>query len=474
MRLWIIQVPMPGIPPIIAAGMAIPDTLDAEQLLEYLQILLHGFLERGLKIVAYAADGSSVERSIQRLLEETATGHKEIVIQHPSPEHGDIVMSIPLFGSQQQPIVMIQDSQHGAKTYRNNAFSGARLLVLGNFTAYYEHFRRLGVENGPLFLRDVEKIDRQDDGAATRFFSGDAIAWLVEHYPDLLGPIVYLFVFGELIDAYQNRHIEHIERMRMGLRAYFFMEIWEKFLDKAGYSKAKHFLSKEACGITHTLIQGLIKLIIIYRDHLPDIYPLLLWLLSTEVNEHVYGLCRKIAPDFTLHDFIFMVPKLLIQLREFALFGHFSDGKERASGYAHLYGDTRKINLKALSTFPSNEQINDAARDAYQQAENLWSLLEVVPASLSDNIFRLPSIQSWFVDDNVSGGIGASEEEVDSDYEDGVDDDGAPFDESDGAKIQKALDELEGISLGSFAEEERVNNLAFAAVSLTINTSIAM
>lgn len=61
MHLWIVQVPMPGIPPIIAAAMAIPNTLDAEQLLDYLQILLHGFLEHGLKIVTYAADGSSVE-----------------------------------------------------------------------------------------------------------------------------------------------------------------------------------------------------------------------------------------------------------------------------------------------------------------------------------------------------------------------------------------------------------------------------
>lgn len=45
----------------------------------------------------------------------------------------------------------------------------------------------------------------------------------------------------------------------------------------------------------------------------------------------------------------------------------------------------------------------------------------------------------------------------------GVDDSDLPVsDESDAPKIQKASDELEGILLG---EEERVNNLAFAAVS---------
>ncbi|KAF8239076.1 hypothetical protein L208DRAFT_1374952 [Tricholoma matsutake] len=137
------------------------------------------------------------------------------------------------------------------------------------------------------------------------------------------------------------------------------------------------------------------------------------------------------------------------------------DFKEQSIGYGmgssvEGFNYSHEINLKALSTFPLDEQINNAARDAYEQAENLWSLLKVLPASLTDNVFRLPSIWSWFVDVNVDACSG--EEEVNSDYEDGVDDDcGVPPEESDGAKIQKALDELEGVALGSFAEEERLD-----------------
>jgi hypothetical protein len=45
----------------------------------------------------------------------------------------------------------------------------------------------------------------------------------------------------------------------------------------------------------------------------------------------MFGICRQILQDFTMLDFYHMIRKLFIQLREFALFGHFSDGKERAT-----------------------------------------------------------------------------------------------------------------------------------------------
>jgi len=54
-----------------------------------------------------------------------------------------------------------------------------------------------------------------------------------------------------------------------------------------------------------------------------------------------------------------------------ALFGQFSDGKEQASSYAHKYHDVQGINVNALSMFPSDKEIQDAASIAYQEAENL-------------------------------------------------------------------------------------------------------
>jgi hypothetical protein len=125
----------PGISTIIAAALAISNSQTANDLLQHLErILLDGFVKRRVKIHNYAADGTGTERSVQKLITALAPAFQEVKIKHPCEGRPDVVLKIPLFGPHRHPIVMIQDSKHGAKTYRNNAFSGARLMILGNFT----------------------------------------------------------------------------------------------------------------------------------------------------------------------------------------------------------------------------------------------------------------------------------------------------------------------------------------------------
>lgn len=471
---------MPEIPTIIAAVKAISNSLTAETLVSYSLSLLEGFLSRGLRIVAYAADGSTVERSIQALLVLKAKKKRITTFQHPR-NGSAITLEIPLFGeNSDQPVVMIQDSQHGCKTARNATFSGAGMLILGNYPVIFEDLRRLAMEGGPLFNRDVEKLDRQDDNAAIRLFSGDALQWLVEKYPELLGPITYLFIFGELIDAYQNRHLKHAERVKMVFRAQFFIETWEQFLDSSRYLKGKYFLSKEACGIMKTLIQGFVNLVLVYRD-LPSVYPLLPWLLSTEVCEHVFGLCRQILADFTILDFYYMVPKLFVRLREAVLFRTHSEGKERANGYNHLYHDTRDIDLNSLSTYPSDLEIKTAIQSAYEESENLWHLLgfsyDLSESDPDPEVTRLPTISSWLSspESDLCNPMPSSEDSIDSDYENDVDED-APQNEivSESRDITFVIDSLEKVNLPSFDEEDKVNNLVYASVSLSVNDSMGM
>jgi hypothetical protein len=127
---------------------------------------------------------------------------------------------------------MIQDSKHPLKTFRNNLFSGARLLVLGSYTAIYSRIREMAFADGsPLFHRDVEKMDRQDDNAAMQLFSADTLKYLADHHPEYLREIIYLFIFGELIDAYQNRSMCHADRVKLVLRARYFLDSWNSLLD---------------------------------------------------------------------------------------------------------------------------------------------------------------------------------------------------------------------------------------------------
>ncbi|KAE9384943.1 hypothetical protein BT96DRAFT_950198 [Gymnopus androsaceus JB14] len=291
--LWMLQIPLPKMPPIIAAAIPINDMLKVPQLLEFHKTIVFGLLDQNIKIISYACDGTKAECTIQRAFVELAESHIEVDI--PSPHEGiaSLHIWIPVFRS--HPMAMIQDSKHALKTFRNNLFSGACLLVMGNHVAFYQQIRDIAFEKGsPLYHRDVDKLDHQDDNAASQLFSTATLQFLSEHHPEQLGVAIYLFVFGELCDAYQNQNINHSERINILLRLRYFINMLEQYIDKMScYKVHQNALSREAVDIISFLVNGLISLIIIHRNYFPHI-PLLPWMHSSEACEHTFGLGREI------------------------------------------------------------------------------------------------------------------------------------------------------------------------------------
>jgi hypothetical protein len=322
-------------------------------------------------------------------------------------------------------------------------------------------------EHSPLYHRDVEKLDRQDDNAATRLFCGDTLQWLKDNHPEHHSLIIYLFVFGELIDAYQSRTLSITERVQMVLRAQFFLEMWQKFLVVAKYPQAKHYISQQCADIADILIKGFLKLVIIYRDHVPGSPPLFPWLLTTEVVEHVFGLCRQIVKDFTEKNFKDMLPKLFIKIREAMFSSRTSDGKARASVYNHTYTDRRGINLTALSVYPTDEAINEAAIRAYGEAESLFALLGVSPAELESPSTTLPGIRSWFQD--LDNSLSDSEAGLENDTDILCDED-----DDDAADYQSLLDSLENTELRDSRENEKLMGYRYARVALSVDDQMEM
>lgn len=399
-RLWCVQVPLPNVAPAIVAARAIPDKVPAEELVRYQLEILCGLIDQKINVVSSASDGSATERSMQRKLTLNAGGTWEYRIRHPKPTDPgkpDIITSIPIFKG--QPVVMVQDAKHAAKTARNNAYTGAKLLTLGNYIAMYSQIRRAAfAHDGPLYRKDVEKVDRQDDNAACRLLSAATLRWFVANPKgeDVRGLIVYLFLMGELVDAYQSRTLPHVERVKMVLRLHFFLERWEAFLGRAGYGKSTHFVSHQFRDILRYLIFGLIQLVIVYRDTYKSRFPLLLWLHSTEICEHVFGLLRTLVKDFTMLDFYQMVKKLFIRLRMFTQSTLPAVDKSTDAGYTQTYADCRGIDLTALSAFPTDEQINEAARQAYDEADSLLSILGVSPDLFTEpTADATPSTTPW-------------------------------------------------------------------------------
>ena len=378
----------------------------------------------------------------------------------------DKIINIPVING--QPLCLLQDSKHALKTLRNNLFSGARLLTAGNYTMLYATIRDLAFSNGsPLYCRDVEKLDRQDDNAATRLFSADTLLYLTNHYPDRVGEIVYLFVFGELIDAYQNRSLSHRERVKMLLRAEYFLEYWKRFIKHAKYKMGLHFLSREATDILQQIVEGLLALIYLYRDHLSnthDINPLLPWLHSTEQCEHIFGDARRIVTDFCFLDFVYMLPKLRVTIHEAMLHAR-SNPRATASGYSHTHFDTRELDIPILATFPDDNDIEAASKEAADKANTLLALPSITPMRLQHNpTTALPSIDSFLVGKGDDHGSEGNDQES-----------GAKDSESEGNDMVSEAQELQDlVRKAEGSDKPRLSQLVEAVALVTADDFMRM
>ncbi|KAF9487860.1 hypothetical protein BDN71DRAFT_1436548 [Pleurotus eryngii] len=289
---WCVVIPLLKVTPIIFACMGIPNNLSAGTLYVYLKQVLNGLIKNNILVVSYTCDGTKVEQSVQcKLVADYGQGATLIKI------------TIPIFN--RQPIVMIQYSKHALKTFHNNLFAGAHLLTLGNHIAAYQFVQEIAFMPGsPLYHQDVEKLDQQDDNAAACLFSAATLEFIIATHPQYVGLIVYLFIFVEL----------HI---KMALWAYHFINMWKTYLMVTKHKHMQHLISHEALDIANIIIKGLISLVLVYQDHInSSVIPLLSWLHSTEACEHTFSVARAVVKDFTLLDFVYMVPKLGVKLWE--------------------------------------------------------------------------------------------------------------------------------------------------------------
>lgn len=470
LRLWCLQIPLPNIPPLVLCVLPITSKTDSAMLAGMEKALLDVLLdnERPLTIVSLGSDGTASEREARRLLFEYADVRPEH-FSIPSPDSSSDPFKITMLCIHQKTIAIIQDPKHCRKTIRNNLFSGARLLVLGNYIAVYSQVRLLAIsEDSPLYYRDVEKLDRQDDRAASRLFSASFLEYTLKD-KDHLALSVLLFVYGDLVDAYENRTLPHLERIKMAYRAHAFKSLWKAFLKQSKYPEKTYFISPAADDITTILVDGLFALIYIYRDKLDGKYPLLPWIHGSEANEHVFGLLRTMVSDFTMLDVLQLIPKIRVRLHA-ACRNKIADSdfKRTASGYSHTYYDTDAPSLAPLLDFPSDSDIHSACAAAHEEACALWKMLggyraDAVPQNANSSPLTRPSAPIN-TDQGKSDAIGNDQDKGEDD--DGMDD--TTFRKTDRTELQQALQSMDNAHSLTTEQENTLDECTYAAASLAV------
>ena len=195
------QIPLPGCPPLVISLLPTNGTESAMDI-HAQQLKLQAMASQlKLPLVSFAADGAAAELLAQYLMDNQQS--QEPALTYSYPLYG-IHLKAPVF-TNTGPLILITDPAHAKKTARNQPQYGTHTASLGAGHLVNRSFiDLLHLFESGLVLRDVENVDKQDDGAARRIFHTNALkAMLNSEDPDKLsiqpgfeGVFAYLFILG--------------------------------------------------------------------------------------------------------------------------------------------------------------------------------------------------------------------------------------------------------------------------------------
>jgi hypothetical protein len=175
-------------------------TDDANQIHELHMKLRKIGAELNMSIVACSGDGAAAELSAQGLMDNEASELEPL--QYNYPVYG-ISVKAPVF-KQTGPLVSLQDPPHGRKTGRNQPQHGTKTASLADGYVVNRSLVDLFETGESCLVRDdVVNVDKQDDGAARRFYHSNTFeaTTYVENGVRMVrvkfkGLFVYIFILG--------------------------------------------------------------------------------------------------------------------------------------------------------------------------------------------------------------------------------------------------------------------------------------
>ena len=156
----------------------------------------------GLPVISMAVDGAASELHVQLMMDSHQTQQPPLCYEYPC--YG-ISIRAPVFTAM-GPLIAITDPSHARKTSHNQPQHGTHTVSLGmGFVVNRSLVDLCNTTIGSgLVKHDVENVDKQDDGAARRLYTHQALYAITDEIgggrgirPGFEGLFVWLFVFGE-------------------------------------------------------------------------------------------------------------------------------------------------------------------------------------------------------------------------------------------------------------------------------------
>ncbi|KAI1786080.1 hypothetical protein LXA43DRAFT_975946 [Ganoderma leucocontextum] len=343
-RAILAKIPLPQIPPLVVALLPTKGNDTAEGIHEQHMRLLAMARQLNMSVIAMSADGAASEIGAQSMMDHEQSDVPPLVYEYPL--YG-ISLRAPVFETT-GPLISLQDPLHTRKTCRNQPQHGTHTASLGRGYLVNRTLVQLYETHASgLLLRDVENVDKQDDGAARRLFHLQALSAMTHEKDgevlvreEFRGLFVYDWVFAKMFEAYDNPKMAVTTRLLSAFRTRFFLQIWSHHIAQMSqqfpdlYKRSHSFISAASFNIFNRLCDALILLILAYSRFYPD-QPFCPWLFGTEFVEHFFGLARTYLPDFTYAELLKLVKHVMLR-QKLLLSGKYTAQKERNSGTGYI------------------------------------------------------------------------------------------------------------------------------------------
>ncbi|KAH7911457.1 hypothetical protein BJ138DRAFT_1126007 [Hygrophoropsis aurantiaca] len=395
-RAILVKIPLPQFPPQVVALLPTTGTDDAPEIHSDLMNLLTMASRLNLPVISCAADGAASELSAQAMMDSEAS--HSVPLTYDYSMYG-IHLRAPVFEGT-GPLVSLTDPPHARKTCRNQPQHGTHTASLGiGYLVNRSLVDLFRTGKSGMVQRDVEDVDKQDDGAARRVFHYTALlATTVSDAEDtdkenrtirngFEGLFVYLFIFGTLFDAWLSRRASIQDRITSALRARFFLHFWRQHIVMLSnaypdlYSTSRSFISGPSFHIFNRLCDTLVLLSLAYARYYPD-QPFCPWLLGTEFVEHFFGLARMLLPDFTFAELFKIVQHVMVR-QKLLLSGPFKENREKDSAVGYI------LDVDTTPLTPDEYQLSKATLSTLE-LNRLVELSYLEASLICKDILRIP------------------------------------------------------------------------------------
>lgn len=277
--------------------------------------------------------------------------------------------------------VPMQDSTHKGTKGRNRFLRTWKPLIIGKYIATPDHLQEL-IEKLPvtvhaLNINDLNSNDKMKFSSVKKICSSRVLECLRSNILNQSnkGTIAYLELLKDITEAFLDKTIDVLERIRMVWRSVFFCRVWRKNIENSKDLKLSiNFITPNLYACIELNAHGLLNILKILRERsLPRCF--LSWLFGSQPCEELFRAARSMTPtestiiNFSAFDFVHKLKRIEI-VNEMP-------NKLKTVSFPNR---TIKLDYQVCTSLPNdldiNETIKKAASDAREKCLELGLIFD--------------------------------------------------------------------------------------------------